>query len=140
MTARDVKLPQGSTASSLHDWRPLTLLLAFVVSLLGCGLPTSPDAPKDPGTVTVVVHDNVGMPVANVHVEITEPNNVGSFFRVGADTDAAGMRTFQGVPAGQRPVEITPPSGYVAGTDGLIQNANVIKNKTTTVSFTLIHQ
>ena len=120
------------------------VLLVCSAWLSGCSstVPdgTFADLPKDPGTVTVVVQDNAGAPVANVHIEITEPNNIGSFFRVGADTDAAGMRTFQGVPAGQRPVEITLPSGYMPGAEGLIQTANVIKNMTTTVTFSLIHQ
>ena len=119
------------------------LLLVSVVWVSGCGsalpYPTTA-APANSGTVTILVHDGIGAALANVPVQITEPNTVGGFFMVGANTDAAGMKTFQGVPAGQRPVQITPPSGYLAGPEGLIQNANVVSNKTTTITFALARQ
>jgi hypothetical protein len=120
--------------------RSAAILLSLCgASLSGCGA-TNPNAPVDPGTVIVLVRDDAGSALANVPVSVTEPNNVGSFFMVGKDTNAVGMATFPYVPAGQRPVTVTPPPRYMPSADGPTQNANVIVNQTTTVTFTLVHQ
>src|SRR6478735_3181006 len=95
-----------------------TLLIAATVASTGCSGPLNPEAgfalPKDPGTVTVRVVDEAGAPVVNAHVSVTQPNNVGGVFSVAAWTDANGTRTFSGIPAGDRPVNVTPPAGYKA--------------------------
>jgi hypothetical protein len=52
----------------------------------------------------------------------------------------ASKLTFISVPAGQRPVEVFPPSGFLAGADGTVQNADVIKSQTSTVTFTLMRK
>jgi hypothetical protein len=114
------------------------LLWLCGVSLSGCGA-TNPDAPGNLGTVVVFVHDDTGAALAGVDVRVTEPNNVGSVFMVGEATNAVGMVTFRDVPAGQRPVQVFPPSGYLPSAEP-IQTANVIVNQTTTVAFTLVHQ
>ena len=67
--------------------------------------------PKDPGTLVVRVRDQAAAPVQNVHVSVEMPNDVGSFFMVGASTQANGNMTFYYVPAGRRRVEVTLPPG-----------------------------
>jgi hypothetical protein len=120
--------------------RSAAILLSLCsVSLPGCGA-TNPVAPGNLGTVVVLVSDDTGAALANVPVTVTEPNNVGSFFMVATDTNTVGMATFVDVPAGQRPVTVTPPSGYMPSAAGPTQNANVIVNQTATVTFTLVHQ
>lgn len=118
------------------------LLLSVCVLAATCSNPINPEAglplPKDPGTLTVRVFDDGAQPVANARVSVTQPNNIGGVFTVSGFTDAAGVRTFLGVPAGQRPVTVEPPSGYGPTDAGLVQNTEVIKGRTTIVTFTLV--
>src|SRR5262245_21771117 len=114
--------------------RSMTMLLAATVSvaLAGCANPLNPDAPKDPGTVVVHVNDDTGAPVFNAYVEITQPNHLGGEFGQGAWTDTAGVRTFRYIPAGPRPVAVTPPAGYKPGPGGTKQVVSVLKGKSVT--------
>jgi hypothetical protein len=56
---------------------------------------------------------------------------------VGGQTSATGERTFPAIPAGDRPVEVRPPAGYLVGADGGVTTVRVIRNATVDVAFTL---
>ena len=117
------------------------LMLAAGVLCAGCSV-LNPEAgfavPKDPGAVTVRITDAGGVAVSGVHVLVRDlPNEVGSFYSVGQTTGATGAVTFQGIPAGPRRVEITPPTGFSAGPDGAITPVQIVKDGSVTVSFVL---
>ena len=129
-------------SKSLSLLRVGALWLCLGVASGGCSNPLNPEEglplPKDPGAIIVRVCDEKGQPIANVRVSATQPNNIGGTFRVAGYTDAAGIRTFLGVPAGLRPVSIEPPSGYGPSTAGLVQDADVIKGGIVTITFALV--
>ena len=114
------------------------LLALSAATSMSCSNPLSPGSvPKDPGTVIVRVSDQLGAPVANVAVVISEiPNSVGSFYSVGQSTGADGVTNFgSSIPAGSRRVSITIPAGFVAGSDGLVRQIEVVKSASVTVEF-----
>ena len=123
--------------SSMLGRSVLVFLWLFAAGLSGCSA-TSPSTSDARGTIMVHVRDDTGAPLANVRVAVTQPNDLGSFFTVSSNTDENGMRTFWLIRTGQRPVEVTPPSGYTVGAGGPIQTVNVSKNTTTTVTFILV--
>lgn len=123
---------------------PAVHRIALVAALLcaGCSGLLNPEAglalPKDPGTVVVEVHDQLGAPVGDVIVHISDiPNSVGSTYDVGQWTNASGATTFSGIPAGRRRVEVTPPAGFRAVTDDVIKQIDVVKDTSVAVFFVL---
>ena len=125
-------------------WNLRRLSFAFVVfAAAACGGSLNPEAgfplPVDPGTVLVHVGDTSGAPLPNVPVEIGNiPNAVGSFYSTGQNTRSDGTATFSAIPAGERTVSVTPPTGFAAGPDGRVRTVTVIKGQTVTVTFQLV--
>jgi hypothetical protein len=130
-----------------HGVGPSRALRAAAVALLAlacaqCGSRVGPSeaglsVPKDPGRVVVRVHDQVGIAVEKARVCVEMPNDIGSFFKQCSGTRVDGMTVFSAVPAGRRPVDVTPPAGFVAGVGGLIQEVNVTKGSESRVEFEL---
>jgi len=116
-------------------------LLLFALAAAGCNL-LNPEAgmpaPRDPGSIVVLVRDQAATRLSDVRVSVEMPNAVGGVFRVAHSTGADGQAQFRGVPAGRRRVEVVPPAGF--GGDGLSQDVDVTKARTTDVEFVLIRQ
>jgi hypothetical protein len=125
--------------------RSRRLVLAAAMMCASCTFPFNDESgmavPKDPGTVVVSVRDAAGVRLEGVRVQVHDiPNNVGTFYSVGAWTDSAGSRSLHGIPAGPRRVEVTPPAGFTAGPDGATKPVQVVKGNAVTVTFTLTRQ
>jgi hypothetical protein len=112
------------------------LALTFVLLGAACG-ESGLQAPRDPGTVLVRVRDEQAAPVSGAGVSVQMPNTSGGLFEVGTTTRADGSSTISAVPAGPRRVSVTPPAGYAAGSDPLVQIVNVVKGETVRVEFVL---
>jgi hypothetical protein len=113
-----------------------TVLSAACSNLLGseAGLPV----PKDPGTVLARVRDQTGEGIAGALVEMHDiPNSVGSFYSISQRTRGDGTVEFTFIPAGRRRLQVTPPAGYRAGLDELIESVDVLKDATVRVTFVL---
>ena len=94
-------------------------------------------APTDPGAVQVLVTEESGTPIGDVGVRVSAVNRSGGTHYVGAKTRSDGRITISGIPAGQRVVEVTPPREYMAGTDPLSREVEVVKGRTISVTFRL---
>jgi hypothetical protein len=121
------------------------LVLAITVVCAGCANPLNPEAgmavPKDSGTVVARLSDQDGAPLRDVLVLVRDiPNALGSFYSVGQGTDAKGVMTIHGIPAGRRRVEVTLPAGYTAGPDGVVKEVDVVKGASVTVFFRLVRK
>ena len=111
-----------------------TLALALV-ACVGCDLAGPETVPKDPGTVVAHVVDASGAGVRNVWVYVHDiPNHVGSTYSVGVPTDSSGRARIEWIPAGERRVDVKPPSGY-ASPDVIV--VTVVKGKSVDVRFVL---
>jgi len=122
----------------------MRLLVGVLLATAGtaCGSLLGPSeaglsAPKDPGRVVARVRDQAGLPVERAYVCLEMPNSVGSFFKECSWTGPDGMITFSGVPAGRRPVELTPPNGFTTAIGDLRREVDVVKGRESTVDFAL---
>ena len=117
-------------------------LLAWLGSVSGaCNLMEDGTwVPEDPGTVAVGVRDQSGFPVREALVEVEIPNHVGGVFQHGTRTDSDGRATIRSVPAGTRPVRVTPPSGFSIDADQRVQLVEVRRHQTVSATFVLVRQ
>ena len=94
----------------------VTWIVAIALMVcVGCDLAGPESLPIDPGTVVVRVSDEARAPLRDVWVYVVDvPNRVGSTYTVGSRTDAAGVATLPGIPAGERHVDVKPPAGFAA--------------------------
>jgi len=121
------------------------IVLTIALAAAGCANPLNPEAgyavPKDPGTVIARVSDQDGSPLVGVKVQVHDiPNAIGTVYSVGQWTGPTGSTTIHSIPAGPRRVEVTLPSGYDAGPDGLVKPVDVVKDASITVSFSLVRR
>lgn len=115
----------------------LTWVVVFALIIcVGCGMTAPEEIVAESGSVVAFVTDATRAPMAGVWVYVHDiPNRVGSTYSVGSPTNATGNVTLAAVGAGQRRVEVRPPSGY-SGTD-LTKTVDVVKGTPVSVSFTL---
>lgn len=129
----------SSTSMVPLQWATVALLALATAS---CRSPLGPSefglpVPNEPGRLVVRVRDQAGLAVQNAYVCVEMPNSVGSFFKECSWTRPDGTTIFFAVPAGRRPVDVTPPVGFSAGLGGLIREVAVIKGVESTVEFEL---
>jgi hypothetical protein len=125
----------------LWSWARWGLLALVTASGSGCANPLNPEAglaaPRDPGTILVLVREESGGAVQSVQVFVEIPNAVGVLFKIGQTTGADGRVEFKGVPAGRRRVELFPPVALTA--TNLIRDVDVVEGRTIKVEYVLIH-
>ena len=119
----------------------ITLLVLFGSASAACNLMEDGTwVPEDPGTVAVSVRDQSGFPVRQALVEVEIPNAVGGVFQHGTRTDSDGRATIRSVPAGTRPVRITPPEGFSIDAEQRVQLVDVRRHQTVSATFVLVRQ
>ena len=127
--------------SILRSATGITLLALLGLASGACNLMEDGTwVPEDPGTVAVSVRDQSGFPVRQALVEVEIPNDVGGVFQHGTRTDSDGRATIRSVPAGTRPVRITPPEGFSIDADRRVQLVEVRRHQTVSATFLLVRQ
>jgi hypothetical protein len=126
---------------SMSRLRSAVLLASLCSVICACNLLDEGTwVPEDPGTVSATVRDASGFPVRDALVEVEIPNSVGGVFQHGTRTNSEGRATIRSVPAGTRPVRVTPPAGFHIGAAGREQLVDVRRHQTVSVTFILIRE